>query len=221
MISMQPTATSLKYLEHYGSLLVMNRYLRFAVLAMSGCLFASIGLSFWIFSQATNQRPLVVRIDEVGRATALNYSAEAFTPKDPEIRYFLSQFVQMHYSRLLGTAEDRFGKSLYFLDQRLSQSIIDEERRTQSLSIFVKEGAEEIDIDIKNIALQDLRSIPMKAAVDFDKVFFNRGERREIRRESFAGYFEFIIQPSVPNPQVLVNPLGITVTYFHFDPGFK
>lgn len=61
----------------------------------------------------------------------------------------------------------------------------------------------------------------MKASVDFEKVFLARGERREIRRERYAGYFEFIVQENIPNHFVLVNPLGLTVTYFRVDAAFK
>lgn len=218
---MEQLSRGTKYLEFYANAIVMNRYLRIALLSVSACLVGLLALSFWMFFWATNQKPLVVRIDEVGRATPLNYSGSVYVPQKTEIRYFLSQFVQLFYSRLLGVAEERFGKSLYFMDQKLAQNVIEEERKSQSLTMFVREGAEEIDVDIKNIALQDLRSTPMKATVDFDKVFFSRGERREIRREKFAGYFEFVVQPSVPNSFVLVNPLGITLTYFHIDPAFK
>ena len=90
------------------------------------------------------------------------------------------------------------------------------------LAQFVpREPQEEIDIDIKNIVLQDLRSKPMKASVDFEKIFYPRGERRELRREGFTGSFEFIIRDHVPNAFVMVNPLGITITYFRVDAAFK
>ena len=42
--------------------------------------------------------------------------------------------------------------------------------------------------------------------MDFEKVFMQRGERRELRRERYAGYFEFVVQEHVPNNFVLVNP---------------
>ena len=85
----------------------------------------------------------------------------------------------------------------------------------------MREAAEEIDIEIRNIALQDLRSNPMKAAVDFEKVHFARGERTELRRERYTGSFEFVLQDKVPPSFVLVNPLKLTVTYFRVDEAFK
>ena len=57
------------YLEQYGSTLVMNRYLKLALCAVSVALVGTLALSFSMFSWAKNQKPLIVRIDEVGRAT--------------------------------------------------------------------------------------------------------------------------------------------------------
>lgn len=209
------------YLERYGGTLVMNTYLKVALFAVSVALIGMVVLSFSVFSWARNQKPMVVRIDEVGRATAINHAGFNYTPEAPELRYFLAQFVQLHLSRLLGSVEERFGKSLFFLDAKLSQAVIEEERKAQTLTTFVREGAEEVDIEITNIALQDLRSKPMKASVDFEKIFFARGERRELRRERYAGYFEFVVQDRVPNNFVLVNPLGLTIIYFRVDAAFK
>jgi type IV secretory pathway component VirB8 len=164
---------------------------------------------------------MIVRIDEVGRATAVNYTGFEYRPEAPELRYFLAQFVQLHFSRMLNSVDERFGKSLFFLDAKLSQAVIEEERKTESLKAFVKEGHEEIDIEIKNVILQDLRSKPMKAAVDFEKVYYPRGERRELQRERYAASFEFEVQGTVPSNFILVNPLGLTVTYFRIDEAFK
>lgn len=210
-----------RYLEEYASAVVTNNYLKVSVLALSGVLVGTLTLAFSMYSWAKSQPPLIVRIDEVGRATAVNYSAFTYRPEAPEIRYFLGQFIQLHFSRLIGSVDERFGKSLFFLDQKLSQAVIEEERKQHSLADFVKGGAEEIDIEIKNIVLHDLRSTPMKASVDFEKIYFPRGERRELRRERFAGSFEFVVQGSVPISFVLVNPLGLTMTYFRVDAAFK
>ena len=209
------------YLEQYGDTLVTNTYLRVALFAMSVVLLGVLGLSFVMFGWAKNQKPLVIRIDEIGRATAVNYAGFAYAPEAPELRYFLAQFVQLHYARLIDSVEDRFGRSLYYLDAKLARAIVEEERTNSKLAQFSRESAEEIDIDIKNIVLQDLRAKPMKASVDFDKVIYPRGERREIRRERCSGYFEFIIQENTPNAFVLVNPLGLTITYFRVDAAFR
>ena len=209
------------YLEQYGDALVTNNYLRLALVALSLCLLAAFGLCFAVFSWAKTQKPLVVRIDEIGRATAVNYTGFAYAPEAPELRYFLGQFVQLHYARLVGEAEEHFSRSLFYLDATLARAVIEDERKNKGLAKFAHDGSDEIDIDVKNIVLQDLRAKPMKASVDFDKIFYRRGDRVESRRERYTGYFEFVIQEHVPNTFVLTNPLGITITYFRLDAAFK
>jgi type IV secretion system protein VirB5 len=218
---MEPSNPKQKYLERYGHVIVMNNYLKVALLALSAVVLGLLAVSTWAIVWASEKKPLIIRIDEVGRATPINYSEFAYKPEAPEIRYFLAQFVQLHFTRLVPTVKECFGKSLFFLDAKLSEAVIEEERTTQSLSKFLSEGAEETDIEIRNIVLQDLRSNPMRASVDFERIYYQRGQRREIRREAFTASFEFIVQGSVPNSFVLVNPLGLIITYFRVDAAFK
>jgi type IV secretory pathway component VirB8 len=211
----------LVYLEQYGSALVANNYLRIALVVLSLALAGTVALAISTFSWAKNQKPLVVRIDEVGRATPIDYGAFNYRPQEVELRYFLAQFVRLHFGRMVASVEEGFGNSLYFLDGKLSQALITEEHQSQSLAKFLREGAEETDIVIRNIALQDLKAVPMKATVDFEKVFYSRADHQELRRERYAGYFEFFVRDKVPNDSILVNPLGLTITYFRTDAAFR
>jgi type IV secretory pathway component VirB8 len=209
------------YLEQYGGALVANNHLRIALVVLSLALAGSVALTISTFSWAKNQKPLVVRIDEVGRATPIDYGAFNYRPQEVELRYFLAQFVRLHFGRMIASVEEGFGNSLYFLDAKLSQALITEEHQSQSLAKFLREGNEETDIVIGNIALQDLRTTPMKATVDFEKVFYSRADHQELRRERYAGYFEFVVRDNVPNGFFLVNPLGLTITYFRTDAAFR
>ena len=53
-------------------------------------------------------KPLVVRIDEVGRAEAVAYDATRYQPQPPELRYFLTQFVVKHFSRIRATVQREY-----------------------------------------------------------------------------------------------------------------
>ncbi|MGA3008157.1 MAG: hypothetical protein ABSE59_09730, partial [Opitutaceae bacterium] len=68
------------YLEQYGDALVTNTYLRVAVFGVSAALLGTLVLAFMMFSWAKTQKPLIVRIDDIGRATAVNYAGFAYTP---------------------------------------------------------------------------------------------------------------------------------------------
>src|SRR2546422_2991412 len=82
-----------QFVELYGSALVMNTYLKLALLLVSVLALGLLGLNFRTQAAAAELKPLVVRIDEVGRAEAVQYNAGAYTPQTPELRYFLTQFI--------------------------------------------------------------------------------------------------------------------------------
>src|SRR3989441_1356124 len=111
-----------QFVELYGSALVMNTYLKIALLLVS---LLSIGLlALNVRTQATyaNVKPLVIRIDDVGRAEAVQYDATSYQPQAPELRYFLTQFVVKHFSRIRATVQREYPDSLFFLDPQLADA---------------------------------------------------------------------------------------------------
>ena len=109
-------AAQRQYVEQYGSVLVMNTYLKMALLLMSLLSLGLLVLNFRTQAKYATVKPLVVRIDEVGRAEAVQYDASAYQPQAPELRYFLTQFVVKHFSRLRATVQREYADSLFFLD---------------------------------------------------------------------------------------------------------
>src|SRR5262245_44230730 len=91
-------AAKRQYVEQYGSVLVMNTYLKVAILALSLVVIALVGLDIKTYQVARNVKPLIIRINDVGRAEAVKYDDFAYQPQEGEIRYFLIDFIQRHYS---------------------------------------------------------------------------------------------------------------------------
>src|SRR5213596_3773578 len=81
-----------QFVEVYGSSLVLNTYLKIAVVLLSLVAVGLVFLNLKTSAQFANVKPLVIRIDEVGRAEAVSYDATRYQPKPPELRYFLTQF---------------------------------------------------------------------------------------------------------------------------------
>jgi type IV secretory pathway TrbF-like protein len=210
-----------QYMEHFGSALVTNMYLRVAVLCLSVVAAGALLLNFRTYSLFRNFKPLVIRIDDVGRAEPLQYSGMEYKPQAPEIRYFLTQFVHDYYSRNRATVRDDFSRSLSFLDSRLAAERMEHNRKTKEIERFIVEGNEEIEVHVQNIVLQDLRKPPFSATVDFEKAFLSGRDRTEIRREKYVGSFLFVFKDAVSNAMIPVNPLGLTVTYFRDDQAFQ
>jgi type IV secretion system protein VirB5 len=210
-----------EYLGEFGSALVTNNYLRVAL--MSVCLVAAGLVYLNLRTQRTleNYKPLVIRIDEIGRAEAVSYGSLEYKPRDAEIRYFLIQFVTKHYSRRQRTVREDYAASLYYLDGRLADATIQSNRKNKTIETFIAAGDEEIDVTVKNVSIEDLRLPPYKATVDFEKIYYGRADNLEIRRERYVAHFVFVVKEHVPNSIVPVNPLGLAITYFREDQAFQ
>jgi type IV secretion system protein VirB5 len=113
-----------QFVELYGSAVVMNTYLRIALALVS---LLALGLLILnVRTQATyaNVKPLVVRVDEVGRAETVQYDASSYRPQAPELRYFLTQFVVKHFSRIKATVQREYPDSLFFLDRHRCTALV-------------------------------------------------------------------------------------------------
>ncbi|MDX2181139.1 MAG: VirB8/TrbF family protein [Bryobacteraceae bacterium] len=210
-----------KYLEHYGSAVVMNRYLRIAVLCLTLVSLGLLVLNLKTFQTFQNFKPLVIRINEVGRAEAVAYESMSYEPRDAELKYFLIQFVTKYYGRMRATVRENFARSLYFLDGRLTDATIEANKKNRTIETFLAGQGEEIEIQIKNVSIEDLRQSPYKATVDFDKVYYTMTDRIESKREKYVASFIFVVRERVPNAWIPVNPLGLTITYFREDQAFQ
>jgi type IV secretion system protein VirB5 len=206
--------------EQYGSTLVQNTYLQLGLLALSIVVVGLIVLNLHTQRTFRNFKPLVIRIDDVGRASAVNYASLAYTPQEPELKYFLIQFVAKHYSRMRATVKEQYAESLYFLDGRLADATIEANRKAGTIERFLTSGNEEIDVRVKNVTLEDLRQSPYRATVDFDKVYLSPATRTETRRETYVANLVFVVQDKVDNARIPINPLGLTITYFREDQAF-
>ena len=211
-----------QFVEVYGSALVMNTYLKIALVLTSLVALGLIVLNFRTAAQAARVKPIVIRIDEVGRAEAVQYDALAYRPQAPELRYFLTQFVVKHFSRIRSTLQREYPDSLFFLEPALADATIGQNEQSQALEKFLTDAtAYETDVVVQNVSLSELTTPPFKAAVTFQKVFYTPGTRTERTRETDVAQITFTLRDRVPNGFVRVNPLGLQISYFRVDQAFE
>src|SRR6266699_4447273 len=160
-----------QYVEQWGDIMVTNTYLKIAVLALCLALLALGWLNIRTYQAFRYVKPLVIRINEVGRAEAIPYDSFQYRPQEAEIKYFLIDFVQRHYSRMRATVKENYGRSLYFLDGRLADAIIEANKKTNAIEGFLSSSPEEIEVRVNNVSIEDLRNPPYRATVDFEKVY--------------------------------------------------
>ena len=210
------------YLEQYGDPMVTNTYLKIALVLLS---LVAVGLALVdlrTIRTFQNFRPLVIRIDDLGRAEAIRYQNFEYKPQAPEAKYFLGQFCTLFYRRNRYTIQDDFSKSLYFLDGNLANGIVDAYRKTDTVKKFLTDtSAPEIDIEVKQVALEELQTPPFRARVDFYMVYYSPADHSELKRDLYTANFLFAFRSQVPNELIPINPLGLTITYFREDQAFK
>jgi type IV secretion system protein VirB5 len=210
-----------RYLEQHSVLLVSNRQLRIALLALTVACVALAFMSLRTLQTFRAFKPLVIRINDVGRAEAVAYDSLTYQPRDAEVKYFLIQFVTRHYGRMRATVRENYARSLYFLDGRLADALIEANKKSKLIETFLAGEGDEVEIEVKNVTIEDLRQPPYKATVDFEKIYYSRADHRETRREKYVASFVFVVRDRVPNAWIPVNPLGLTISYFREDQAFQ
>jgi len=210
-----------QFVELYGSALVTNTYLRIALALVSLLALGLLILNFRTQATYANVKPLVVRIDDVGRAEAVQYDASTYRPQGPELRYFLTQFVVKHFARIKATVQREYPDSLFFLDNALVDATIAQNEQNRAIETFLTSPSDEIDIVVQNVSLSELTKPPYKASVTFQKVLYPPGTRVERERQTYVAQIDFVMREHVPNDFVRVNPLGLQITYFRIDQAFE
>ena len=197
------TAAATQYLEQYGSPIVTNSYLRIAVAALALLCLGTLALAFHTQEMVQSFKPLVIRIDSVGRAQAVGYDTFAYRPQAAEARYFLAEWVRLFFGRNRYTIEDDFSRSLYFLNANLAANWMDSYRKGKVIENFLSDGTQ-----------------PYRATIDFDEVAYNQADHTVLSRARYTASVVFVFRKDVPASMVPVNPLGLTITYFHLDKAF-
>jgi type IV secretory pathway TrbF-like protein len=211
-----------QFVELYGSALVTNTYLRIALALVSLVALGLVGLNVYTVSRHSDIKPLVIRIDDVGRAEAVQYDATSYQPQPPELRYFLTQFIVKHFSRLRATVQREYPDSLLFLEPVLADATIAQNEQSRVIETFVTNpSADEVDVVVQNVSLSELARPPFKASVSFQKLLYAPGTRQERGRQTFIAQIDFTMRDHVPNEFVRVNPLGLQISYFRVDQAFE
>ena len=112
-----------EYAEIWGETVEANRKLRTLGVVLAGaCL--TLGVLLLRVATVEPPRPIVVRVDEVGRAEAVAYEAATAQadPLDPTTKYFLNRFIGDFHSRRRATVEEHWTRSLRFLSTELANA---------------------------------------------------------------------------------------------------
>ena len=215
------TRAAERYLEQYGDPLVMNTYLKVTILALVVICLALAALVFKSQKALASMRPLIVRINDVGRAEAIDYRNFQYRPQEAENKYYLTRWAELYFSRNRFTIERDQTDSLYFLNGDVQRAVIAEEQKGKIIQTYRNDSTlPYVDVEVKNIVLDDLRQSPYSARIEFEKVYTNPADHTELKRERWVASVTYVFRDNVKNNELAVNPLGLTIVRFRADQAF-
>jgi type IV secretory pathway TrbF-like protein len=221
-VSPEMTRAAERYLEQYGDPLVMNTYLKVTILVLAVVCLTLAALVFESQRALDNIHPMIIRINDVGRAEAIDYRNFQFRPQEAEDKYYLTRWTELYFSRNRFTIERDQTNSLYFFNGDVQRAVIEQERKGKIIQTYVQDSTlPYVDVEVKNVALDDLRESPYSVRIEFEKVYTNPSDHTELKRERWTASVTYVFSPSVRNSELAVNPLGLTIVRFRADQAFS
>lgn len=211
------------YASHYAE--------RKAYRLIIGCgtvlLLGSMGLNL-----SLTRRPVVnryIRIDEMGRAQAIQYSDLNYSPREGEVRTYLMDWANYRYTISRDTVAKKYPLNYYFLSQALASQLMTADNQNHLVSQVLGGQIEQSDVDVKNVAITSLSQETIQGAVmargtalaTFDRLY-PPGHSHEPRTEHWMLSLTYYLNPKQVSDQAkifpqyeYINPLGLTITEFH------
>lgn len=211
------------YSSHYAE--------RKAYRIIIGCgtvlLLGSMGLNF-----ALAHRPIAnryVRIDEMGRAQAIQYSDLSYSPREGEVRTYLTEWANYRYTISRDTIAKKYPLNYYFLSQSLASRLMADDNQNHLASQVVSGQVESSDVQVRDVTITSMSEEMVQGAkiargtalVTLDKVYSQQNSRNP-RTEHWMLSVTYYLDPKQVNDQAkifpqyeFINPLGLTVTEFH------
>jgi type IV secretion system protein VirB5 len=211
------------YASHYAE----RKAYRFALGCGAVVLLASIGMNMSLAHRPIANR--YIRIDEMGRAQAIAYTDLNYSPREGEVRTYLTDWANYRYTISRETVGKKYPLNYYFLSQTLASQLMTDDNANHFVSQVVGGQIEQSDVEVKNVTItsmseetvQGARIARGSALIALDKLYSPHNSR-EPRTEHWAMTVTYYLNPKQVSDQAkifpqfeTINPLGLTVTEFH------
>ena len=204
-----------EFAEIWGEHMHAARHLR----VLTGALVAAVVLLLVVLVRVAwspPAKPIIVRVDEVGRAEAVAYAVmEAHAdPLDPTTGYFLHRFIVDHYGRRRGSVEEYWTRSLRFLTPDVANAAFGSQSENVAL-VAAGLAGEELIVEDVQVRILPQPTEPHHAAATFDLIRTRAGQ--ETARESWSVSMQFRFLTEIPGELVVWNPMGIVISFLQGD----
>jgi type IV secretion system protein VirB5 len=211
------------YASHYAE----RKLSRFVIGTETVLLLGAFGLIFSLAHRPISNR--YIRIDEMGRAQAIAYTDLNYSPREGEVRTYLTDWANYRYTVSRDTIAKKYALNYYFLSQNLASQLMAQDNQNHLVSKVVGGQIEQSDVDVKNVTITTMSEETVQgstiargtALVTIDKLYSQRNSR-EPRTEHWLLSVTYYLNPKQVSDQARVfpqfetiNPLGLTITEFH------
>ena len=170
-----------------------------------------------------------IRIDEMGKAQAIQYSDLNYSPREGEVRTYLTDWANYRYTLNRETVAKKYPLNYYFLSTALGTQLMGEDNAAHTISQVASGQVEQSDVDVRNVTITSMSTEQIQGAViakgtalvNIDKLYSVRNSR-ESRTEHWMLSVTYYLNPKQVSDQAKVfpqfetiNPLGLTITEFH------
>jgi type IV secretion system protein VirB5 len=211
------------YAAHYSE----RRIARIAIGTLAGL---SLVLAAAVV-QVANRPPLTryVRIDDAGRAQAIQYSDLNYSPREGEIRTYLTDWANYRHTINRETIAKKYPMNYYFLSSQLASQLINTDNNNHLTTQVIAGQIEQNDIQVNNVTITSMTQERISGAIvsrgtalmTFDLIYSPQHTQKP-RTEHWMASVTYYINPAQvsdhakTNPQYeTINPLGVTITEFH------
>ena len=187
--------------------------------------------SMWMnFSLA--HRPVAnryIRIDEMGRAQAIQYSDLNYSPREGEVRTYLTDWANYRFTINRETIATKYPLNYYFLSQNLASQLMTDDNTSHYASQVLSGQLDQSDAEVKNVTITSMSEETIAGAVmakgtaliAMDTLYSPRNSHKP-RTEHWMISVTYYLNPRQVSEQARVfpqfetiNPLGLTITEFH------
>ena len=211
------------YASHYAERKAYRLIIICETVLLCGAMWSSWSLA---------HRPVVnryVRIDEMGRAQAIQYSDLNYSPREGEVRTYLNDWVNYRYTINHDTIARKYPLNYYFLSQTLAAQLMTEDNQNHLVSQVVGGQIEQSDVEVKNVTITSLSQEMIQGAViargtalvALDRIYAP-SHSHQPRTEHWMLSVTYYLNPKEVSDQAkiypqyeFINPLGLTITEFH------
>ncbi len=140
--------------EVYSSHYAERKAYRFILACGTVVLLGSLGMNLVLAHRPIANR--YIRIDEMGRAQAIQYSDLSYSPREGEVRTYLTDWANYRYTINRDVIAKKYPLNYYFLSQALASKLMADDNANHLVSQVTAGQIESGDVQVRNVTITSM-----------------------------------------------------------------